>query len=162
MRDFKPTTVYRLVLTIAYLKFPAYIYGPLACGPKGTSGSDESSAIDKLEKGQRHAVEAGDKAKLYSYQKAITNFDSKRSHIFFATTDTCGNIGKDYAKLISLVARIQHPGVGVDGKYDVDGLRSQAVAFARRTVGAGVWRANYMTISLWASRTYGAAAPVGR
>jgi hypothetical protein len=68
----------------------------------------------------------------------------------------------DYAKLISLVARIQHPGVGVDGKYDVDGLRSQAVAFARRTVGAGVWRANYMTISLWASRTYGAAAPVGR
>jgi hypothetical protein len=114
------------------------------------------------EKGQRHAVEAGDKAKLYSYQKAITNFDSKRSHIFFATTDTCGNIGKDYAKLISLVARIQHPGVGVDGKYDVDGLRSQAVAFARRTVGAGVWRANYMTISLWASRTYGAAAPVGR
>ena len=115
-----------------------------------------------MEKGQRHAVEAGDKAKLYSYQKAITNFDSKRSHIFFATTDTCGNIGKDYAKLISLVARIQHPGVGVDGKYDVDGLRSQAVAFARRTVGAGVWRANYMTISLWASRTYGAAAPVGR
>ncbi len=67
-----------------------------------------------------------------------------------------------HAKLISLVARIQHPGVGVDGKYDVDGLRSQAVAFARRTVGAGVWRANYMTISLWASRTYGAAAPVGR
>jgi hypothetical protein len=107
------------------------------------------------EKGQRHAVEAGVKAKLYSYQKTITNFDSKRSHIFFATTGTCGDIGKDYAKLISLVARIQHPGVGVDGKYDVDGLRSQAVAFARRTVGAGVWRANYMTISLWASRTYG-------
>ncbi len=52
--------------------------------------------------------------------------------------------------------------MGVDGKYDVDGLRSQAVAFAHRTVGAGVWRANYMTISLWASRTYGAAAPMGR
>ena len=62
---------------------------------------------------------------------AFTNFDSKRSHIFFATTDTCGNIGKDYAKLISLVARIQHPGVGVDGKNDVDGLHSQAV-FRRR------------------------------
>ncbi len=45
----------------------------------------------------------------------VSNFDSKRSHIFFATTDTCGNIGKDYAKLISLVARIQHPVVGVDG-----------------------------------------------
>lgn len=28
----------------------------------------------------------------------------------------CGNIGRDYAKLINLVARIQHPGVGVDGK----------------------------------------------
>ena len=36
----------------------------------------------------------------------------------------------------------------------------QAVAFARRTVGAGVWRANYMTISAWASRTYGAVAAV--
>ena len=44
----------------------------------------------------------------------------------------------------------------IEGKYDVDGLRSQAVAFARRTVGAGVWRAN--TISAWASRTYGAVA----
>ncbi len=54
------------------------------------------------------------------------------------------------------------PTLSAAGKYDVDGLRSQAVAFARRTVGAGVWRANYMTISLWASRTYGAAAPVGR
>ena len=43
---------------------------------------------------------------------------------------------------------------------DVDGLRSQAVAFARRTVGAGVWRANYMAISAWASRTYGAVAAV--
>jgi hypothetical protein len=47
---------------------------------------------------------------------------------------TCGNIGGDYAKLISLVARIQHPGVGVDGKYDVDRLRSQAVAVARTCV----------------------------
>ena len=82
----------------------------------------------------------------------------KRHHIFFATTDTCGNISNDYNKLIKLVARIQHPGVGIEGKYDVDGLRSQAVAFARRTVGAGVWRANYMTISAWASRTYGAVA----
>ena len=108
--------------------------------------------------GQRHAVEAGDKAKLYSYQKAISNFAAKRHHIFFATTDTCGNISNDYNKLIKLVARIQHPGVGIEGKYDVDGLRSQAVAFARRTVGAGVWRANYMTISAWASRTYGAVA----
>ena len=66
-------------------------------------------------------------------------------------------ISNDYNKLIKLVARIQHPGVGIEGKYDVDGLRS-AVAFARRTVGAGVWRANYMTISAWASRTYGAVA----
>jgi hypothetical protein len=112
--------------------------------------------------GQRNAVEAGDKAKLYSDQKAISNFAAKRHHIFFATTDTCGNISNDYNKLIKLVARVQHPGVGIEGKYDVDGLRSQAVAFARRTVAAGVWRANYMTISLWASRTYGAAAPVGR
>jgi hypothetical protein len=57
----------------------------------------------------------------------------------------CTGIGKDYAKLISLVARIQQPGVGVEGKYNVDGLRSQAVAFARRTFGAGVWHT--MTIS---------------
>ena len=64
-------------------------------------------------------------------RRALSAFDSKRSHIFFATTDTCGNIGKDYARLISLVARIQHPGVGVDGKNDVDGLHSQAV-FRRR------------------------------
>lgn len=79
---------------------------------------------------------------------------------FIDTADTCGNISNDYNKLIKLVARIQHPGVGIEGKYDVDGLRSQAVAFARRTVGAGVWRANYryMTISAWASRTYGAVA----
>ena len=76
-----------------------------------------------------------------------------------STTDTCGNICNDYNKLIKLVAHIQHPGVGVEGKYDADGLlRSQAVAFVRRTVGAGVWRANYMTFSAWASRTYGAAA----
>ena len=74
--------------------------------------------------------------------------------------ETCGNISNDYSKLIKLVARVQHPGVGIDGKYDVDGLRSQAVAFARRTVAAGVWRANYMTISAWASRTYGAVAVV--
>ena len=78
--------------------------------------------------GQRHAVEAKDKAKLYSYQKAISNFAAKRHHIFFATTDTCGNISNDYNKLIKLVARIQHPGVGIEGKYDVDGLRSQTVA----------------------------------
>ena len=91
-----------------------------------------------LKKGQRHAVEAGDKAKLYSYQKAISNFAAKHHHIFFATTDSCGNISKDYNKLIKLVARIQHPCVGIEGKYDVDGLRSQAVAFARRTVGTCV------------------------
>ena len=93
-------------------------------------------------------------------QKAISNFAAKRHHIFFATTDTCGNISKDYDKLIKLVARVQHPGVGIEGKYDVDGLRSQAVAFARRTVAAGVWRANYLTLSAWASRTYGAVAAV--
>jgi hypothetical protein len=42
------------------------------------------------------------KVKLYSYryQNAIANLDSKRSHIFFATTCPCRNIGKD-AKLIS-------------------------------------------------------------
>ncbi len=45
--------------------------------------------------------------------------------------DTCGNVNNDYNKLIKLVARVQHPGVGIEGKYDVDGLRSQAVAFAR-------------------------------
>ena len=39
-----------------------------------------------LKKGQRHAVEAGDKAKSYSYQKAISNFDDKRRHIFLALT----------------------------------------------------------------------------
>ncbi len=65
---------------------------------------------------------------------AFTNFDSKHSHMFFTTTDTSGNIGKDYAKLISFIARIQHPGEGVDGQNDVDGLHSQAVAFARYTV----------------------------
>ena len=55
-------------------------------------------------------------SELYFYQKASTYVDSKRSRIFFATTGTCGNIGGDYAKRISLVARIQHSGVGVDGK----------------------------------------------
>jgi hypothetical protein len=29
-----------------------------------------------------------------------------------------------------------------------------------RVIAAGVWRANYMTISAWASRTYGAVAVV--
>ncbi len=38
------------------------------------------------------------------------NAASRHTPTFFATTDTCGNISKDYAKLISLVARIQHPG----------------------------------------------------
>ena len=50
-----------------------------------------------------------------------------------------------------------HPGAGVDGRYDVDGLRSSAVAFARQTVAAGVWRSNFITISAWAARTYGQA-----
>ena len=47
-----------------------------------------------------------------------------------------------------------YPGAGVDGRYDVDGLRSRAVAFARQTVAAGLWRSNYTTISAWADRTY--------
>ena len=111
-----------------------------------------------LKKGQRHAVEAGDKAKSYTYQKAISNFDDKRRHIFLATTDTCGNLSDDYTRLLRFVARINYPGAGVNGDYDVDGLRSQAVAFARRTVGAGVWRANFKTISAWAHRTRAAAA----
>ena len=111
-----------------------------------------------LKKGQRHAVEAGDKAKSYSYQKAISNFDDKRRHIFLATTDTCGNLSDDYTRLLRFVARIHYPGAGVKGDYDVDGLRSQAVAFARRTVGAGVWRANFKTIYAWAHRTRAAAA----
>jgi hypothetical protein len=108
-------------------------------------------------KGQRHAVEAGDKAKLYTYQKAISNLADKRRHIYLATTDTCGNLSDDYTRLLRFVARIQYPGAGVEGSYDVDGLRSQAVAFARRTVGAGVWRANFKTITEWAHRTRVAA-----
>ena len=50
--------------------------------------------------------------------------------------------------------RMGYPGAGVDGRYDVDGLRSRAVAFARQTVAAGLWRSNYITISAWADRTY--------
>lgn len=37
-------------------------------------------------------------------------------------------------EVIVLVARTQHPGVGIGGECDVDWLRSQAVAFARLTV----------------------------
>jgi hypothetical protein len=34
-----------------------------------------------------------------------------------------------------------HPGAGIDGRcYDVDGLRSRAVAFARQIIATGVWR----------------------
>ena len=97
--------------------------------------------------------------KLYTYQKAISNLADKRRHIFLATTDTCGgNLIDDYTRLLRFVARIQYPGAGVEGSYDVDGLRSQAVAFARRTVvGAGVWRANFKTITAWAHRTRVAA-----
>jgi hypothetical protein len=108
--------------------------------------------------GQRHAVEAGEKAKFYSYQKAITNLDAKRHHVYFAVTDSCGNLSKDYTKLLKMMTRMQHPGAGIDGRYDVDGLRSQAMALARRAVGAGVWRSNYMTITAWATRTHGARA----
>jgi hypothetical protein len=108
--------------------------------------------------GQRHAVEAGEKAKFYSYHKAITNLDAKRHHVYFAVTDSCGNLSKDYTKLLKMMTRMQHPGAGIDGRYDVDGLRSQAMALARRAVGAGVWRSNYMTITAWATRTHGARA----
>ena len=58
---------------------------------------------------------------------------------------------------IWITSRINYPGAGVNGDYDVDGLRSQA-DFARRTVGAGVGRANFKTISAWAHRTRAAAA----
>ena len=54
---------------------------------------------------------------------------------------------------------IFRPKQGVDGRYDVDGLRSRAVAFARQTVAAGLWRSNYITISAWADRTYGRPPP---
>ena len=74
----------------------------------------------------------------------------------FAAIDI-GNLSDDYTRLLRFVARIQYPGAGVEGSYDVDGLRSQAVAFARRTVGAGVWRANFKTITAWAHRTRVAA-----
>ena len=50
-------------------------------------------------------------------------------------------------RLSSASCSIQYPGAGIEGSYDVDGLRSQAVAFARHTVGAGIWRANFKTIS---------------
>jgi hypothetical protein len=39
-------------------------------------------------------------------------------------------------------------------------VRPTQRSFSNRTVAAGVWRANYMTISAWASRTYGAVAVV--
>ena len=40
---------------------------------------------------------------------------------------------------------------GLLGKWDVDGLRSRCVARLRTAVAAGVWRANYYTISGWAN-----------
>ena len=51
-----------------------------------------------------------------TYQKAnqSTNFYSKRSRIFFATLFV-GLI----ALFVGLIARIQHPGVGVGGEFDV-------------------------------------------
>ena len=92
-----------------------------------------------------------------SYRKAISNLDSVSGRIHFATVDTAGNLSDGYDKLIKMLCRMAHPGAGDDGRYDVDGLRSRAVAFARQTVAAGVWRSNFITISAWAARTYGQA-----
>jgi len=110
-----------------------------------------------VKRGQGYAVKEGDEAKIASYRKAISNLDSVSGRIHFATVDTAGNLSDGYDKLIKMLCRMAHPGAGVDGRYDVDGLRSRAVAFARQTVAAGVWRSNFITISAWAARTYGQA-----
>jgi len=113
--------------------------------------------VCNVKHGQGYAVEQGEKTKIASYHKVISNLDSKSDRIHFATVDTAGNLSKGYDKLIKLVCRMAYPGAGADGRYDVDGLRSRAVAFARQTVGVGVWRSNFITISAWAARTYGPA-----
>ena len=124
------------------------------CDAKRTAliHKDNLKEVCDVKHGRGHAVKEGDKAKYNSYKKAISNLDDKAHRIHFATTDSCGNLSKSYDKLVKMVPRIQHPGVGIDGSYDVDGLRSMAVAFGRRTVAAGVWRSNYKTITLWVHR----------
>ena len=118
-----------------------------------------SQGLCDAKRGQGYAAKEGDEAKIASYRKAISNLDSVAGRIHFATVDTAGNLSDGFDKLIKMLGRMAYPGAGVDGRYDVDGLRSRAVAFARQTVAAGLWRSNYITISAWADRTYGRPPP---
>ena len=117
--------------------------------------TDNLAKVCDVKRGQGYAAKEGDEAKIASYRKAISNLDSVAGRIHFATVDTAGNLSDGFDKLIKMLGRMAYPGAGVDGRYDVDGLRSRAVAFARQTVAAGLWRSNYITISAWADRTYG-------
>ncbi len=100
---------------------------------------------------QGHAAEAGDRTKITSYRKSISNLDAMRRHIWFATVDTNGTMSSDYTKLVQYIAKVAYPGFGDDGRFDVDGLRSRCVARLRVAVGCGVWRANHLTITAWAA-----------
>ena len=97
------------------------------------------------------AVKAGDKGKTTSYQLSISNFDALRHRIHMAVVDNHGTLSKGYDKLLKAIASHAYPGNGLLGKWDVDGLRSRCVARLRTAVAAGVWRANYYTISGWAN-----------
>ena len=59
-----------------------------------------------------------------------------------------------FNRLIKLVAKIAYPGAGMDGRWDVDGLRSRCVARLRVAVGAALWRGNHKTIASWKKRSY--------
>ena len=100
---------------------------------------------------QGAAVKAGDKGKISSYQLSISNFDALRHRIHMAVVDNHGTLSKGYDKLLKAIASHAYPGNGLLGKWDVDGLRSRCVARLRTAVAAGVWRANYYTISGWAN-----------
>ena len=111
------------------------------------SGDNINKACQK----QGHAAEMGDRTKISSYRKSISNFDAMRHHIWFATIDTNGTMSTDFTKLVQYIAKVAYPGVGADGRYDVDGLRSRCVARLRVAAGCGVWRANHRTITAWAA-----------
>ena len=109
------------------------------------------SNIEQACQVQGHAVEAGDRTKITSYRKSISNLDAMRRHIWFATVDTNGTMSSDYTKLVQYIAKVAYPGYGEDGRFDVDGLRSRCVARLRVAVGCGVWRANHLTVTAWAA-----------
>ena len=80
-------------------------------------------------KGQRHASRKRGPGQNYTLtkQKAVSNFDDKRRHIFLATTDTCGNLSDDCTRLLRFIARMQYHGRRRQGQ-----LRRRPLVAGRR------------------------------